>query len=201
MTGSQLLIATSNIGKLVELRQMLSDSTIELKSLADFGSIIEVDETGATFQENARLKASGYALQTRLPTLADDSGLEVESLNGRPGILSARYGGDVSFGEKMSLLLAEIDATGDVERRARFVCSIAIADGEGNIVSSTEGICSGRIASKPTGSGGFGYDPIFVPDGYNDTFGELSETIKRQIGHRGRAFSKIMPYLRDFMTD
>ena len=201
MTRSQLLIATSNVGKLVELRQMLSNSTVELKSLADFGSIIEVDETGTTFDENAKLKASGYALQTRLPTIADDSGLEVESLQGRPGVLSARFGGDISFVEKMALLLSEIDATGNIDRRARFVCSIAIADSEGNIVTSTEGVCNGRIASKLTGSGGFGYDPIFVPDGYNDTFGELSESIKRQIGHRGRAFTKILPYLHDFMTD
>lgn len=201
MTSSKLLIATSNIGKLVELRQMLSKSSIELKSLADFNTIIEVDETGTTFEDNAKLKAIGYALQTRLPTLADDSGLEVESLHGRPGVLSARYGGDISFVEKMSLLLSEIDATGNFERRARFVCSIAIADAEGNIVISTEGVCNGRIASKLTGSGGFGYDPIFVPDGYNETFGELSGTIKSQIGHRGRAFTKILPYLHDFMTD
>ena len=145
------------------------------------------------------LKASGYAMQTGRMTLADDSGLEVEALGGRPGVLSARYGGP-TFDQKMSMLLNELDAIGDEARRARFVAAIAIADETGRILHAVEGICAGTIAAEPRGSGGFGYDPLFIPDGYDLTFGELPETIKREISHRGRAFSQIMPFLRGFFA-
>ncbi len=196
-----LLIATNNPGKLDELQALLNGLPVALKNLGSLEHIVEVEEAGATFIENARLKASGYALQTGLPAMADDSGLEVEALNGRPGVLSARYGGPgTSFDEKMALLLGEMDETGDPTRNARFVCSIAIADAGGNILHTTEGICAGMIAHAPRGTLGFGYDPLFIPDGYDQTFGELSGAIKREISHRARAFDQIMPFLRDFIA-
>ncbi|MEO6052041.1 MAG: non-canonical purine NTP pyrophosphatase, partial [Pyrinomonadaceae bacterium] len=146
----KLLIATNNLGKVRELREMLDGLPFELVGLADFPAVMEVEETGLTFDENARLKALGYAMKTGLFSLADDSGLEVEALGNRPGVLSARYGGEnSSFAEKMAKLLGELDRTGDEMRRARFVCSMAVADAAGNILHSSEAVCDGRIVSKP----------------------------------------------------
>ena len=197
----KLLVATNNKGKLAELRTLLTGLPVELQSLSDLGTFEEVEETGSTFIENARLKASSYALQTGLPSIADDSGLEVAALDGRPGVLSARYGGEaLSFGEKMQMLLAEIGKTGSENRSARFVCALAVADEAGTILYTTEGICNGKIASGPRGNSGFGYDPLFIPDGYEQTFGELSGGIKQQISHRRQAFEQIMPFLRDFIA-
>jgi len=197
----KLLIATNNPGKVAELRDLLAGGRFELLSLADFPHITEVEETGLTFIENARLKAVEYAGQTGLLALADDSGLEVAALDSRPGVLSARYGGrDTSFAEKMEMLLAELDGSDAVTRRARFVCAMAVAKVSGEILFTSEGICDGTIAAKPRGSGGFGYDPLFIPDGFEQTFGELGEAIKRKISHRARAFYEIIPFLRHFDT-
>jgi XTP/dITP diphosphohydrolase len=195
----KLLIATNNAGKLAELAGMLEEIPIELVSLELFSDLDEVEETGETFAENARLKAAGYATQTGLFALADDSGLEIPALDGRPGVYSARYGGtDVGFAEKMTLLLDELEDIPDRRRQARFVCSIAIADPMGRIVTQTEGVCTGAISSEPRGNGGFGYDPIFIPDAFDQTFGELSDEVKGQISHRASAFRSIIPFLRDF---
>ena len=197
----RLLVATNNPGKLGELRDLLDGLPVSLQSLSNLDSFIEVEETGSTFVENARLKASGYAAQTGLPAIADDSGLEVEALDGRPGVLSARYGGpDASFAEKIEMLLGELDKTGDANRNARFVCSIAVADASGDILYTSEGICTGTIAATPRGILGFGYDPLFVPDGFDQTFGELPGAIKGKISHRFRAFEQIIPFLRDFIA-
>jgi XTP/dITP diphosphohydrolase len=196
-----LLIATNNQGKLREFRSLLTGLDIEMLYLESFGNIAEIEETGLTFAANAELKATGYALQTGFTTLADDSGLEVEALNGRPGVMSARYAGpETSFQNKMAELLAELDRTSDTYRRARFVAAIAVADKTGALIHNAKGICPGRIASEPRGSGGFGYDPVFIPDGYDQTFGELPEVTKRKISHRGRAFSQIIPFLRGFFA-
>lgn len=195
----RLLIATGNEGKIAELRSMLFDIPLELIGLDHFTHLKEVQETGATFDQNARLKAAGYAGQTGLTALADDSGLEVIALANRPGVLSARYGGaETPFSEKTKLLLDELAVTGDEVRRARFVCSIAIAAPSGEILFSAEGICDGTISQSPRGTHGFGYDPIFIPDGYQATFGELTASVKHEISHRGRAFLQIIPFLRDF---
>lgn len=195
----QLLIATNNAGKVAELRSMITDIPIEIVGLDSFAECAEVPETGDTFDQNARLKAVGYAKQTGIVALADDSGLEVSALGGRPGVLSARYGGaETSFTEKINLLLNEIVQTGDTDRRARFVCSIAIASPGGEILFSADGVCDGSIAEMPRGTGGFGYDPVFIPDGYELTFGELRAREKHKISHRGRAFLQIMPFLRRF---
>ena len=195
----ELLIATHNPGKINELRGFLAGSRYQLLGLDDFPDVAEIDETGLTFAENATLKAIGYARQTGHMALADDSGLEVEALDGRPGVLSARYGGpDTRFAEKMAILLAEMYETEASTRRARFVCSIAVASPEGDILSISEGVCTGMIADSPRGSGGFGYDPLFIPDGFDQTFGELPEAIKQTISHRFRAFEEIIPFLRRF---
>ena len=194
-----LLIATMNPGKVIELQAMLAPLGISVAGLHAF-DVPEVPETGTTFVENAVLKASGYARATGLPALADDSGLEVAALGGRPGVLSARYGGDdLPFAEKIRLLLAEVEASGSADRSARFVSSIALASTDGKIVATTDGICDGDLAQFPRGSGGFGYDPIFVPEGYAETFGELSGAVKAQISHRASAFLHIMPILRRFV--
>ncbi|MEO7658658.1 MAG: RdgB/HAM1 family non-canonical purine NTP pyrophosphatase [Pyrinomonadaceae bacterium] len=197
--NKELVVATSNQGKVNELRNLLGGLSLSLYSLADFPDIHEIPETGHRFRENACIKAAGYALQTGITSLADDSGLEVLALDGRPGIHSARYvGSDIPFSIKMEKLLGELASTGDVERRARFVCSIAVADAAGRILADTEGICDGKIAQAPRGNAGFGYDPIFIPDGYEQTFGELSDTIKQTISHRFRAFDQIFPFLQHF---
>ncbi|MFN0278483.1 MAG: RdgB/HAM1 family non-canonical purine NTP pyrophosphatase [Pyrinomonadaceae bacterium] len=196
---SKLLVATNNKDKLAELNDLLVDVPIDLLSLGDIGITDEIEETGLTFGENAVLKASGYAQRAGILTLADDSGLEVEALENRPGVYSARYGGaELGFDEKMLMLLDEIEKTGDTQRKARFVCSMAIANPEGEIVRTSEGICSGTIAENARGTGGFGYDPLFIPDGFEKTFGELPNDVKQKISHRFRAFCEIMPFLRTF---
>ena len=198
---TKLLVATKNNGKLAELNGLLANLPIELLSLDDIGSFDEIEETGATFAENAALKASGYAQASRIMTLADDSGLEVEALDNRPGVLSARYGGaDLAFDKKMLMLLDELEKTGGSNRRAQFVCAMAVADETGKIVHSAEGICNGIIAQNPRGTGGFGYDPLFIPEGFENTFGELSNAEKQKISHRFRAFCKIIPFLRHFFA-
>ncbi len=198
---TSLLIATSNPGKVAELKELLDEHPLSLCDLADFPGILEVDETGQTFNDNARLKARGYALRTGSFTLADDSGIEVVALEGRPGVTSARYAGAGSSDQdKMVKLLSELEMTGSDDRRARFVCSIALADAGGDIILTSEGICEGTIASEPRGSGGFGYDQLFVPNGYHETFGELSAVVKQKISHRARAFEQIIPLLRDYIA-
>lgn len=195
----ELLLATKNSGKIKELRRLLADLPIILRSLNDFPNVSEPEETGLTFQENAALKAKSYALQTGLRSLADDSGLEAEALNGAPGVFSARYAGEnAGDAEKIQKLLGEIEQTKSVNRAARFVCSMVISNPQGEVEFSAEGICDGKIAFKPLGKNGFGYDPAFIPDGFSETFGELSEDIKQEISHRGRAAGKIIAYLRAF---
>jgi XTP/dITP diphosphohydrolase len=195
----QIVVATKNSGKVKELKRLLADLPVSLGGLNDFGCIVEVEETGETFKENAALKARGYALQTGIWSLADDSGLEVEALGGAPGIFSARYGGaNASDEEKIQKLLRELNTVQNRERRAQFVCAMAISDPSGEIKYLAEEICGGRIALTPKGVNGFGYDPIFIPDGFEQTFGELSNEIKQKISHRARAAEKIIQYLRAF---
>jgi XTP/dITP diphosphohydrolase len=195
----ELLIATHNKGKLAEIERFLDNEPFLVKGLSDFAEIEEVAETGDTFSENAILKARGYALQTGTFSLADDSGLEIAALDGAPGVFSARYGGeDSGYEEKMRMVLAKLAQTPAAERRARFVCVMALANEQGEIIHTAEGICDGSIALQPRGNNGFGYDPIFIPDGFSDTFGELETGVKQQISHRKRAFVRIMPFLLDF---
>jgi XTP/dITP diphosphohydrolase len=196
-----LLIATNNAGKVRELHELFSGMPIKLRSLGDFPGITEIDETGSTFLENAMLKAKGYAAQTGLMALADDSGLEVAALDGAPGIYSARFAGEnTGFDVKIDRILSLLAEEKNQDRSSRFVCSMAVADATGEIRFTAEGICEGVIAFSPRGNGGFGYDPIFVPDGFDLTFGELPDPVKQQISHRARAFCEIMRFLRGFIA-
>lgn len=197
----ELLIATGNPGKITELEQLFAGVPVTLRNLRDYDNIIDVEETGSTFEENAILKAKSYALQTGVPALADDSGLEIAALNNRPGVLSARYAGeDTGFEEKMAKLLLELERSGDGERSAKFVCVMALANGQGEIQFTAEGVCEGIIPVGPRGNNGFGYDPIFIPIGFDHTFGELSSDIKSEISHRARASAIIIQYLLDFIA-
>lgn len=196
-----ILIATQNSGKVLELKNLLADLRVEILNLKDFPNIVEAEETGATFVENAALKAESYARQTGILALADDSGLEVAALGGAPGIYSARYAGETASDEtRIEKLLNEISRTGNDDRQARFVCAIAIADENGELIFTAEDYCEGKIAFEPRGQNGFGYDPVFIPSGFDQTFGELSEPGKRKISHRARALVKIIRYLRDFIV-
>jgi XTP/dITP diphosphohydrolase len=197
----KLLVGTNNNGKIKELNELLADLPVQIFGLNGFENIFEPEETGVTFAENSTLKANSYALQTGFWSLSDDSGLEVEALNGAPGVFSARYAGkDATDEQRIAKLLAELAETNNESRRARFVCAMAISDEKGKIMFLTEGICEGKLALKPHGTNGFGYDPIFIPDGFEQTFGELSSTIKHEISHRGRAIAKIIRFLRTFTT-
>lgn len=200
--NSQILIATRNEGKVKELQILLADAPLRLRSLNEFENIIQPAETGETFAENAAIKARSYALQTGLCALADDSGLEVEALNGAPGVYSARYGGGhaTDYQQKINFLLQEIQKTESQNRRARFLCAIAFSDEFGKIRQICEGVCNGSIALTSQGQNGFGYDPIFIPDGFDRTFGELSANIKQQISHRQRAIEKIIRFLHGFIA-
>ncbi len=169
-----------------------------MKSLKDFAEIPEVEETGKTFAENAELKAKYYASQTNCWTLADDSGLEVEDLDNAPGIFSARFAGkNASDAENINKLLEDLQKINNSDRKARFVCEMAVSDETGNIKFTAKGFCYGKLAVKPCGYNGFGYDPIFIPNGHFKTFGELPNEIKQQISHRSIAADKIIEYFRD----
>ena len=197
---TKLLIGTGNVGKLREIKTILRDLPYDIVSLADFNNLETPEENGATYNANATLKAGSYAKQTGLLTLADDSGLEVEALNWEPGVMSARYAGDdASDADRRSLLLAQFFKTGSENRTARFVCFVAIAyPGQRErpyIMSLTEGVCTGKIIDVARGEGGFGYDPLFVPDGYDLTFAELPDTAKNKISHRGLALAQAREFL------
>ena len=183
------------------MRELFAGHPLEVRSLADFPEIGDVEETGSTFRENAELKAREFARQTGELCLADDSGLEVAALGGVPGVLSARFGGpDTSYAEKMAKLLSMIAEAGDEERRARFVCAMSLADADGRILHTVEGECRGRIADHPNGTAGFGYDPIFIPDGFAQTFAELGDDVKQSISHRARAAELVSRYLLHFIA-
>jgi len=194
---TELLVATRNVGKIRELTELLGGVPLRLRHLSEFPDAPEVEETGDTFAENARLKAVRYGEHARLLTLADDSGLEVAALNGAPGVRSARYAGEsATDAERIELLLRELSRTNLSDRRARFVCAAALYDplcGETEIFT---GDCAGRIAEASRGTGGFGYDPVFIPDGYEQTFAELPSDVKQRISHRARALRHASDFIR-----
>jgi XTP/dITP diphosphohydrolase len=197
MIRQSLLVATRNEGKVEELQQLLNDLPLELYGLSDFRNVETVPETGESFIENASLKAAGYATQTGFLTLADDSGLEVDALGGAPGILSARYAGEgASDADRTVRLLAELSNIPAAKRSARFVSAVAIANSDGRILNVSVGTCEGHIDFAPHGSGGFGYDPVFIPSGYDKSFAELKSAIKNQISHRAHALSAAREFLR-----
>lgn len=205
----KILVATTNKGKLKELSEML-DFDIEWKSLADFPDIKEVQEDGKTFAENASKKALGYARQTGLWTLADDSGLVVDALGGLPGVNSARFSsqsrdsnGAVSRGlldhNNMAKLLTLLENIPDEERTARFVCCLCLASPD-KILIETSGALEGTIIRKEQGTNGFGYDPIFFVPGLEKTVAQLQSEEKNNISHRGRAIQKLKPILMQLLS-
>ena len=192
----RLVIATHNKGKAVEIKTLLGNIGWTLLSLDQYENIGEAAEDADTYSGNAAAKASYYAQTTGEWVLADDSGLEVEALGGAPGVLSARYAGpDASDSERRLKILSALLGVDD--RSARFVCSALIADSSGKIVKTAEGICAGVISQNPRGDSGFGYDPIFIPSGYDSTFGELSDEIKNQISHRAKAIRALLSFLKE----
>ena len=193
---AKLLIGTKNPGKLSEIRTILGNVHHELESLAAFDKIETPAEDAPSYAQNAIIKAKSYAGQTGLLTLADDSGLEVQALNWAPGVLSARYAGEGASDEmRRDRLLAELARTGSGNRRARFVCAVAIAHPNQTIVNVAEAVCLGRITEAARGSGGFGYDPLFIPAGFDLTFAELEDYVKNQISHRGLALAQTREFL------
>lgn len=196
-----LLVATHNKGKVRELSQMLSDMEITFLTLDDTGVTDEIPERGDSFMTNAILKASGYARATGLLTLADDSGLEVDALQGRPGVTTARYGGaGLSPVQRYELLLRNLEGVPWERRTARFRAVIALASGDGTLLGTAEGICEGVIALKPAGEFGFGYDPIFYLPERGMTMAQLEPANKHQLSHRGRALRAISPFLRQALA-
>lgn len=192
----RLILGSRNKKKLGELVDLLGDLPLELSDLTPFSSAPDVDETGTTFEENARLKAATLAPVLGDWVLGEDSGLVVPALNGRPGVYSARYAGmhgdDAANNAK---LLGELEGkTGD-DRRAYYVSTAALADPTGTVVAVVEGRCWGVIADTLRGTGGFGYDPLFHIPEYHATFGELSPTVKHALSHRGRAVARLRPVL------
>jgi XTP/dITP diphosphohydrolase len=191
-----LLLGTRNPGKVKEITSILAPAGWSFCSLQEFKTVDTAREDGDTYSENAIAKAQFYAAATGLTALADDSGLEVAALAGAPGVFSARYAGEnASDSERRALLLSELAKTGDAERRARFVSVVAIACADGTVLNVSEGICEGMITLAPRGTGGFGYDPLFIPNRYHETFAELPETIKNQISHRAQALIKTKQFL------
>ncbi len=194
----KLLVATSNPGKVREIRDLLSGAPVELVTLDALPAIEEPEETGATFAENARIKALYYNGATGLASVADDSGLEIDALDGAPGIHSARWHG-ASYQDKFDRiyqLLQERRASGSP---ARFVCAVAMAV-DGRIDYEVQGTVDGEIAPEPRGSNGFGYDPIFLYPPLGRTLGEVPDEVKATLSHRGAAFRALRRYLMELPT-
>jgi len=187
---AKLLVATNNRGKLREYARLLGELPFELVTLSDVGIEAEVEETGSTMEENAVSKAVAYSKMSGLVALADDSGLEVDALNGEPGVRSRRYAGDnASDEERNRYLLSKLSGVTPGERGARFRCVIALATPDGN-VWTCEGTCDGVIALEARGQGGFGYDPVFLVPGLGKHMAELTLDEKNEVSHRARAARK-----------
>lgn len=194
----QLLIATRNAHKLQEIRELLPG--IEILGTDAFPDVPDPVEDGDTFEANAALKALAWSKATGLPALADDSGLEVDALGGAPGIHSARYaGGHGDSAANNAKLLRELSGVPAPQRTARFVCALALAV-PGCDVKTLRGTCEGAILEDASGANGFGYDPLFVPEGYADSFGVLPDAVKATISHRARAFQQALTLWADVLN-
>ncbi len=205
----KILVATTNHGKKVELEAMLSDLDIELCTLADFTDVREVVEDGHTFAENARKKALGYAQQTGLWTIADDSGLQVDFLDGAPGVNSARFSGhqknhgdprNLIDHENIKKLLGLLEGVPQKQRTARFVCALALAK-PGEVLVETFGTFEGQILTEQRGSGGFGYDPVFFVPKLDKTVAQMSSDEKNSMSHRFNALKNLKPKLKELLAD
>jgi len=197
MTSKPLLVlGTANRKKGRELAELLRDVELELRMLADFPDAIDVVETGTTFAENARLKATRQARHLGRWVLGEDSGLMVDALDGAPGVFSARYSGPNATDESNNrLLVDELGQTPLEKRTARYACHLTLCDPSGAIRAESEGFCSGRILFEPQGTHGFGYDPLFEVVAYRRSFGVLGPEVKARLSHRGRAVRQLIPAL------
>ena len=206
MAAPVLVMASRNPGKIRELRQILADLDLNLVGLDDFPELPEIPETGTTFAENAAAKAREVVRLTQLPALADDSGLEVARLSGRPGVFSARYAQDRTAplaptdADNWGKLLNEMRDLPWEERQARFVCAIALALPDGRLFEA-RGECAGRIASAPQGAQGFGYDPVFWVEEFGATMAQLGPEVKNRISHRARALAALREILLALKED
>ena len=189
---TELIFATKNINKSSELKEILHGTNYKVLDLNDLGFNVEIDESGSTIHDNAKIKAFYLYEKTQKPSLSEDTGLEVDELEGEPGVYSARYAGlQRSDADNVNKLLEKMKQVSD--RSAQFRTVIALATSEN--VFYFEGIVRGKIAESPMGHGGFGYDPVFIPEGYDKTFGELSKEIKNKISHRAKAVEKLIEFL------
>jgi XTP/dITP diphosphohydrolase len=198
----KVIIASKNEGKIKEIKEYLRDMPVIIESVKDYKYLPEIIEDGVTFEDNAIKKAKEIARYTQTIALADDSGLEVDCLCGKPGVLSARFGGENLTDEERNMFLLEMiknecDGLSD-NRSARFVCVIAVATHTG-IVKTARGECEGTISYMPRGKYGFGYDPIFIPAGYNATFAELGMAVKNKLSHRAKALEKVKDILNEML--
>ena len=193
----RIVLATHNRDKLKEIRRLLDPAQFELLTLDDFDDFPEIEEDGATLEENALKKAREVYRATGLLSVADDTGLEVDALGGRPGVYSSRFAGEnASYADNVRKLLEEMKDVPPDERTARFRCVVAIVDGRRE--TTVEGICEGRITTEPRGQGGFGYDPVFSVPEAGKTFAEMSAEEKNAVSHRGRAFRKAAQVLQQW---
>ncbi len=187
----ELVIATHNLGKLEEFKVLMKDLPIEIKCLEDFEKIEEPEETGRTFAANAKLKALYYAKKLGKHCIADDSGLEVQALEGAPGVRSARYAGEKATDEENNEKLLH-NMKFQVKRTCRFRCALAVASPEGKVLNEVDGICEGMLLHAPLGEGGFGYDPLFWSTELHKGMAEASIQEKNKISHRGKAIRKLV---------
>jgi XTP/dITP diphosphohydrolase len=191
----RLLVATTNLNKVREIRELLAGAAVDIVTLAEWPDVAAPEETGASFEENARAKALYYAAATGELTVAEDSGLSIDALDGAPGVESARFGGaGLPYPEKFAQIDAALRATGNRESPARFICALALAKGD-RVLFETRGTVEGRISPEPRGRGGFGYDPIFFYPPYGRTLAEAGDA-KAAVSHRGEAFRALRAFLQ-----
>ena len=191
----QLLVATTNTGKLREIRSLLAGVPVELVTLRDLQPIEEPQETGLTFEDNARLKALYYSAHSGMTTVAEDSGLVIDGLDGEPGVRSARFlRPDATYPERFTEIFGRLAGPPEKNRAARFVCALAVAEGE-RIIYEARGTVEGEIAREARGTAGFGYDPIFYFPQYRSTLAEVTEDAKLAVAHRGQAFRSLASWL------
>jgi XTP/dITP diphosphohydrolase len=198
-TCYELLIGTSNPGKVREIKLALDGLPLFLRSLDEYSDLSTPIESGESYADNAIIKATDYARQTGLCVLADDSGLEVDWLDGAPGLHSARFGSG-SDADRVELLLEKLEGALNGGRRSRFVSVVAIVHPTVGVINVSEGECRGRINHAPLGTNGFGYDPVFIPDGYEQTFGQLTNDVKAGISHRAKSLALAKAFLTELLA-
>lgn len=197
-----IVLSSRNKKKAREVSEILAPAGFVVVPVTEFPDIPEVDEDGTTFAENAAKKASEVARRLNRWVIGEDSGLQVDALNGAPGIYSARYSGEGATDESNNRkLIADLATIPDEKRGAGYICSVALSDPSGTIRIACEGTCRGRILTEAYGEGGFGYDPFFLIPEYHLTFGQLSSTVKHRLSHRARAFAKFLPLLKNLQTE